>query len=103
MNKSKRKFIKQISTLTLLPLTLKKAHSYCYGSNGWVINVDYESCIGCTRCVRACPTDTLLLLDDGKPGCTNPLSCVGCKRCEMECPTEELSIRIKYIPPKTNW
>ncbi|CAH2052151.1 unnamed protein product [Thlaspi arvense] len=58
--------------------------------------------IGCTQCVRACPTDVLEMIPwDGckaKQIASAPRTedCVGCKRCESACPTDFLSVRYLY-------
>ena len=60
----------------------------------------YNTCIGCTQCVRACPTDVLEMVPWN--GCkANQIAsaprteeCVGCKRCESACPTDFLSVRV---------
>ncbi|CAL9193137.1 unnamed protein product [Musa hybrid cultivar] len=66
----------------------------------------YDTCIWCTQCVRACPTDVLEMIPwDGckaKQIASAPRTedCVGCKRCESACPTDFLSVRV-YLSYET--
>ena len=58
----------------------------------------YDTCIGCTQCVRACPTDGCKAKQIASAPRTE--DCVGCKRCESACPTDFLSVRV-YLGPET--
>lgn len=53
--------------------------------------VHEETCIGCTRCFKVCPTDAII----GAPKQIHSVfkaACTGCKACIEVCPTECLQI-----------
>ena len=68
----------------------------------------YDTCAGCTICVRVCPTDVLEMIpweeDESLSGqiasAPRTEDCVGCKRCESACPTDFLSVRV-YLGAET--
>jgi electron transport complex protein RnfB len=51
-----------------------------------------ELCIGCTRCIKVCPTDAIL---GGPKQIHNVLreACTGCAACIERCPTEAMSMK----------
>jgi len=53
--------------------------------------VKEETCIGCTRCYKVCPTDAIM----GAPKQIHSVfkaACTGCKACVDVCPTECLQV-----------
>ena len=104
VTQSVEKYRKKNNSLTAKPVNLKKKASLEIVMSHSVRI--YDTCIGCTQCVRACPTDVLEMTP--WDGCkANQIAsaprtedCVGCKRCESACPTDFLSVRV-YLGSET--
>ncbi len=73
--------------------------------------VSEETCIGCTRCFKVCPTDAIV----GAPKQIHAVvadACIACKKCVEVCPTECLSMMPAKVtlytwrwpkPPQPQW
>lgn len=105
----------QIKSLAIKKLALAAEHDtknwihfFCpFGLVGWLvekvsrirISVDYETCIGCQKCAKACPSTVMgaILRLDKK---TIP-DCFACYACREVCPTESISFstRKRALPP----
>ena len=83
-------------------------HLFCpFGLAGWVIekfsrvkiSVDYNTCIACNKCEKACPSTVMsaILKRDKK---TIP-DCFACYTCRDVCPTNSISFstRKRTVPP----
>ena len=60
--------------------------------------VDEERCIGCVRCIEACPADAIV----GAQGFMHSVVeewCIGCGLCVAPCPVD----CIDMLPPKGKW
>ena len=85
--------------LTSRKLSILKILNFLINNMSHTVKI-YDTCIGCTQCVRACPTDVLEMIpwDGCKAGqmasAPRTEDCVGCKRCETACPTDFLSVRV---------
>lgn len=66
-----------------------------------VAKVSEETCTGCTRCFKVCPTDAIV----GAPKQIHAVvadACIGCKKCIDVCPTECLQMHAVEVTLK-NW
>jgi len=58
------------------------------------IKIDYEKCIGCKECIKACSYGVLEWLDE-MPIVVNPSSCALCLECEKGCPVNAITHKEK--------
>jgi len=83
-------------------------HFFCpFGLAGWLvekvslvrINVNYETCIACEKCAKACPSTVMGAILKGNKK-TIP-DCFACYTCRDVCPTDSISFSIKKrtLPP----
>lgn len=65
------------------------------------INFDYDKCIGCKACYRACFMDVIRWDDEKKrPVASYPEECAVCCWCEIKCPKECVDVIPDYSMPK---
>ncbi|MET9211053.1 MULTISPECIES: ferredoxin family protein [unclassified Nocardia] len=55
-----------------------------------------QDCIGCDKCVLACPTNVFDRTEDGIPVIARQSDCQTCFMCEAYCPTDAL-----YVSPES--
>lgn len=56
------------------------------------IRIDRTKCIGCGRCVEACPGNLIRLEDDRRAQIRIVEECWGCTSCMKECPVSAISL-----------
>jgi len=66
-----------------------------------IVVVDWERCVGCGKCVNACPTSALALVD-GKARLIDERRCDGFGSCIAVCQSNALQIVEKEAEP-FNW
>ena len=54
------------------------------------IKINYDLCIKCKECIKACSYGVLEWLD-GMPIVVNPHDCALCLECEKRCPTNAIT------------
>ncbi|RLI09413.1 ferredoxin [Candidatus Bathyarchaeota archaeon] len=57
------------------------------------VEIDYDRCTGCKRCVRSCSYGVLEWLDDA-PIVANPHSCAACLECQKNCEAGAITIKV---------
>lgn len=63
--------------------------------------IDEENCIGCTRCIQACPVDAIVGTNRSLHTVITDL-CTGCDLCVPPCPTDCIEMRPIEVTTK-NW
>lgn len=67
-----------------------------------ISNINKEKCIGCSKCVNACPLDTLRMGEDKKAFVAYPEDCMTCYLCEMNCPSGAVYVHpFKELLPRS--
>lgn len=63
--------------------------------------IDEEMCIGCTKCIQACPVDAIIGTNKAMHTIIPDL-CTGCELCVAPCPTDCISM-LAIKPNIDNW
>ncbi|MFP3019588.1 MAG: RnfABCDGE type electron transport complex subunit B [Arsenophonus sp.] len=53
--------------------------------------IDEANCIGCTKCIQACPVDAIIGTKRSMHTIVKEL-CTGCEFCIIPCPTDSISM-----------
>ena len=65
--------------------------------------IDENMCIGCTKCIQACPVDAIIGTNKAMHTIIPDL-CTGCELCVAPCPTDCISmIKVKKDIDNWNW
>lgn len=60
--------------------------------HGTHVQIDHEKCVGCGRCVKACPQQALSLGEEDHKSHVDVAKCIGCFECITVCPVKAISI-----------
>ena len=64
--------------------------------HGSIVGVHIDSCVGCMKCIEACPTNVFSQwTDEQEREVVDPAlesECIYCLVCELVCPTDAISI-----------
>ena len=50
--------------------------------------IDKKKCVGCGKCVEACPFDVMCMPE----GAEHPSKCIACGKCAKNCPLDVLEV-----------
>ncbi|MBK7876029.1 MAG: NAD(P)-binding domain-containing protein [Planctomycetes bacterium] len=59
--------------------------------------IDLSRCLGCGKCVTACPEDGVLALVHGQAAVVNGARCTGVAACERECPVGAIQVTLTEL------
>ena len=62
------------------------------------LKVDADKCIGCTKCVKICQTENIIMIDNKAQGKDK---CTVCYRCVNECPKQAITLLGKKVIEQT--
>ncbi len=71
---------------------------YSPGAEYRIARIDESQCIGCTRCIQACPVDTIV----GAAKLMHTViaaECIGCRHCLPPCPVDCIDL----VEPTQGW
>ena len=63
------------------------------------IEIEIDQCIGCSMCVRACPSSALAVDKNAGKWSINRFDCIACGFCVEKCPKKCLSMKQNYQEP----
>lgn len=92
--------IERLSAITGRPVT---ALNHQFGIEGplTLALIDENWCIGCTLCIKACPTDAILGANK-RMHTVLPQHCTGCELCIPVCPVDCISLQV-VSEERTGW
>jgi len=66
--------------------------------------IDADACTGCGSCIEGCPTDAIVIGDDGV-ACRDANACLGCGVCARFCPESAIALKeglrkVFIMPPR---
>lgn len=63
------------------------------------LKIDFSKCIGCSKCVKICPTKNIIIEENKAIGKNN---CTSCYRCVNACPKQAITLLGKSIIEQTS-